>query len=189
MGRNDKILALEELIETLIEERGGTEAIGLVFVERRITAIALHCYFVWRKQQIHGRTSVGAGNSWRFAKEARHDFSRSDLIFELKTSENKVYLRGGTDDQFDDSADDPFWIFQQQIKTHDKSNVGKKDIREGLPGSTGLFQTNQFMDAETVSEDETDITVEKYTKRNFMHRRGEFELSLLILSIFLFLKI
>ena len=51
-GRTDKLLALEELLEEQIEEHGGAETVGLVFVERRITAMALHNYFVHRSKEL-----------------------------------------------------------------------------------------------------------------------------------------
>ena len=41
-------MALEELLEEQIEQHGGAETVGLVFVERRITAMALHNYLQFR---------------------------------------------------------------------------------------------------------------------------------------------
>ena len=168
MGRNDKVLALEELIETLIEERGGAKTIGLVFVQRRITAIALQCYFVWRNQQILGGVSKVVSTDWQFAKEARRRTSRSDTIFQLNGS--KGDQRDNRDDQFDDSIDDPFHIFQQRNERQDEMAIDRtdqsneKDIEE--------FDT-QFMDAETVSEDEMEDPVWRSSANDSFRRLGK----------------
>ena len=168
MGRNDKVLALEELIETLIEERGGAKTIGLVFVERRITAIALQCYFVWRNQQILGGVSKVASTDWQFAKEARRRTSRSDTIFQLNGS--KGDQRDNRNDQFDDSIDDPFHIFQQRQERQDEMAIDRtvqsseKDVEES---------ETQFMDAETDSEDEMDDPTGRSSANDSFRRLGK----------------
>jgi hypothetical protein len=179
MGRNDKILALEELIETLVEEKGGMKTIGLVFVERRITAIALHCYFLWRNRQILDETSVGVSSNWKFAKQARRETHKSDSFFELKSSRNKVDQDDDEDDQFDDSVDDPFHIFQQRNETQDDISVRKKDFQgEMQENNIDLFPTAQFMDAESDSEDETDNSAKENTKKKIRYKLGEYRLFL-----------
>lgn len=179
MGRNDKILALEELIEKLVEEKGGMKAIGLVFVERRITAIALHCYFLWRNRQILVETSAGLSSNWKFAKQARRETHKSDSVFELKSSRNKVDRDDDEDDQFDDSVDDPFHIFQQRNETQDDILVRKKDFQgEMKENNIDLFPTAQFMDAESDSENETDNSARENTKKDFQYRLGEYRLFL-----------
>jgi superfamily II DNA or RNA helicase/dsRNA-specific ribonuclease len=59
-GRSDKLLALEEQLEQLIEHHGGVDALGLVFVERRITALALHDFFRARQAGIKDGTWIRA---------------------------------------------------------------------------------------------------------------------------------
>jgi hypothetical protein len=174
MGRNDKILALEELIEKLVEEKGGMKAIGLVFVERRITAIALHSYFLWRNRQILVETSAGLSSNWKFAKQARRETHKSDSFFELKSSRNKVDQDDYEDDQFDDSVNDPFRIFQQRNETQDDISVMKKNFQgEMKETNSDLFPTAQFMNAESDSEDETDNPARENTKIDFRYRLGE----------------
>ncbi len=165
MGRNDKVLALEELIETLIEEKGGAKTIGLVFVERRITAIALYCYFVWRNQQILGSNSGAAKSDWRFAKEARRQKTRSDTIFQLKGSNNE-------DDQFDDSIDDPFHIFQNQNKIQDEMALERVNLLND--DDDNEFDSSQFMDAESDSEDEVQDEAGGSCTKDSLRRLGKF---------------
>ncbi len=170
MGRNGKVLALEELIETLIEERGGAKTIGLVFVERRITAIALECYFVWRNQQILDGVSSGVRTGWQFAREVRRQTSRADTIFQL--SGNKGDQRDDKDEQFDDSIDDPFHIFQQRKESQEEMAVYTMDEPSEKHGDE--FQTMQFMDAESDSEDEVEDSARRSSAKASFRRLGEF---------------
>jgi superfamily II DNA or RNA helicase len=59
-GRSDKLLALEEQLEQLIEHHGGADTVGLVFVERRITALALHDFFRARQARSNEGTWIRA---------------------------------------------------------------------------------------------------------------------------------
>jgi hypothetical protein len=90
-------LALEELLEREIGEHGGAETVGLVFVERRITAMALHNYFLWRDRQV-GK-----------AKLPRAKILRQQYVDPCPLVN---FGRNGVDEIFDDSADDPFVEFQ-----------------------------------------------------------------------------
>jgi len=166
-GRNDKLLVLEELVEALIEEKGGS--IGLIFVERRITAIALHCYFRWRNERIaNGRAS----SSWVFARQVRRKKCKSDSFFELKSSRNVVVQGDDEDgDQFDDSTDDPMYLFQYRKEKQDKNNG--RDYDEEPENDIDLFRT-QFMDAESDREDENndDDLTERSINKNYFKRSG-----------------
>ena len=51
-GRAEKLLKLERILEERIEFQGGEDTVGLVFVERRITAMALHNFFIHRQNQL-----------------------------------------------------------------------------------------------------------------------------------------
>eukprot|EP00536_Pseudo-nitzschia_multiseries_P005215 jgi/Psemu1/11980/gm1.11980_g len=183
-GRNDKLLALEELIETLVEENGGTKTIGLVFVERRITAIALHCYFAWRNEQIVDGTTGRGNKSWRFAKHARRESAKSDAYFALKNSRTAVH-RGddGTDedenvddndDQFDDSADDPFHVFQQKNEVRDRNKPSDIcDLDRMAEDETDLFHSNRFMDADSDEGYELKDRAEKKSHNDFSNKHGD----------------
>jgi ERCC4-related helicase len=59
-GRRDKLLALEELLEHEIEDATNPNTVGLVFVERRITALALSDYFRHRTEQVRAGAWVRA---------------------------------------------------------------------------------------------------------------------------------
>lgn len=162
-------MALEELIETLIEEKGGTNTIGLVFVERRITALALHCYFLWR----HERIAEGKANSsWLFGKQARRQKGESDTLFKLKSSRNLADQGDdGGDDRFDDSTDDPMYVFQQGKEEQDKNDAINLDEAPGND-DTDLFHI-QSMDAESDSEDENEGSTERNARNNYLKRNGE----------------
>jgi len=49
-GRSDKLVVLEEILSDLVGKESCDENVGVVFVERRITALALHEYLrkKWR---------------------------------------------------------------------------------------------------------------------------------------------
>ena len=61
-GRSDKLLALEELLEYHVEENGGSDTTCIVFVERRITALALDAFFRWRLEQLENKNWYRAGS-------------------------------------------------------------------------------------------------------------------------------
>jgi hypothetical protein len=44
-GRTEKLAVLEQLLEDTIESNGASNTVGVVFVDRRITALALYDYF------------------------------------------------------------------------------------------------------------------------------------------------
>ena len=169
MGRNDKTLALEELIETLVEEKGGAKTIGLVFVERRITAIALNCYFLWRNQQILDKKS-----DWKFAKKVRRQTQKLDTFFRLTSSKNNADQSDSGGDQFDDSVDDPFHIFQQRNEIQGEIAPRNRDFsRKTHEYNIDQFHTTQFMDAESGSDDDADDDAKGYSKTDPLHRLGE----------------
>lgn len=92
-------------MEELIEKKGCLNAIGLVFVERRITAMALHAYFLWRSEQI----GIGSGSR---AKETRQLQSTVNSVFQMNITSVDD---GGEDcDMFDDAEDDPFHSIPQE---------------------------------------------------------------------------
>lgn len=51
-GRTEKMLKLEKLLEDQIEFDGGDDTVGLVFVERRVTAMAMQNYFRYRQRAL-----------------------------------------------------------------------------------------------------------------------------------------
>jgi hypothetical protein len=140
-GRTDKLLALEELLEREIEELGGAETVGLVFVERRITAMALHNYFLRRNDELN------QGN-WERAVIARN-----------KTVEEfpQVQVNKEEECQFDDSADDPFMIFQEPkpppIESQTTPVTAPQNTQQAAPANT-TPSLDQFMDAD--DDDECD---------------------------------
>jgi hypothetical protein len=91
------LLALEQLVESLIENQEGKRAIGLVFVERRITAMALHCYFSYERDEL------SRSGDWLSAVQARCRLRESELF----RSENAFEDSG---DNFEDSMDDPLTV-------------------------------------------------------------------------------
>ena len=51
-GRTEKLAVLEQLLEDMIESNGAPNTVGVVFVDRRITALALYDYFRNRDKRI-----------------------------------------------------------------------------------------------------------------------------------------
>jgi len=49
-GRTEKLAVLEQLLEDIIEAKGAANTVGVVFVDRRITALALYDYFRARRK-------------------------------------------------------------------------------------------------------------------------------------------
>jgi len=129
----------------------------------------LHCYFRWRNEKIaNGRAS----SNWVFARQVRRKKCKSDAFFELKSSRN-VVVQGDDEagDQFDDSTDDPMYLFQHQKEKQDKNNSIDYEEPEN---DIDLFRT-QFMDAESDREDENnyDDLTERSVNMNYFKRSGE----------------
>ena len=127
-------MALEELLEGEIEQHGGTDTVGLVFVERRITAMALHNYFLWRESKIdHGA------------------FARANAV-RPRALEMLPQMRCFQDwqgNQFDDSAEDPFVAFQLSQKERPKDQASLAASAAPRGSLCNDHQSNdQFMDAD-----------------------------------------
>lgn len=170
MGRNDKLLALEELVETLIEENGSTNTIGLVFVQRRITALALHSYFTWRSNQVVNSMSGKWNQKWKSAREARKDLLKLETLFALRTSSNKIDQ--SDDDQFEDSIDDPFHVFERKRQAFEQKEVNSSRGRKELLGNDvdTSHRASQFMDAEGCSgEAEAETKRKDYGELNYVN--------------------
>ena len=71
-GRSDKLLALEELLEEHVEENGDSDTTCIVFVTRRITAVALDAFFRWRLQQLREDNWRRAGTVRRISVPPKH---------------------------------------------------------------------------------------------------------------------
>lgn len=135
-SRTDKLLALEELLAEEIEDYSATETVGLVFVERRITAMALQNYFQYRNSE------VGKGD-WVHAKKLRKRAAPGIIPGVLVPSSDE-----GDDDQFGDSGDDPFAMFPPA--TSQPEHLQGESKKEGPATLKEPSQTNvdQFMDAD-----------------------------------------
>lgn len=70
-GRSEKLLKLERLLEDQIEHNAGDDTVGLVFVERRITAMALH-------NLLQHRQAALDADAWQRASDIYH-LSRDDV--------------------------------------------------------------------------------------------------------------
>lgn len=161
-GRSDKLMALEELLEEQIEVNGGPETVGLVFVERRITALALMKYFHFRDSQIKK-------NNWNFASEARNrspglrmgNFSAPPAISRtVKTPypppDFPPLERASS--QFDDAEDDIF----------DVSTIPQPIIVGTFPKHSSAPSQTNFVDADDPfadAEEEDDSLFEEYLSR------------------------
>jgi hypothetical protein len=132
-------LALEELLEEEIGGQTGTETVGLVFVERRITAMALHNYFLWRNDEVDK-------DSMLQAKTLRH--KAVDMFPQVR------YCQDGEESQFDDSADDPFVVFQSpqveppKVHTPKLQTSGLENPTTQISLGSVCQKNDQFMDAD-----------------------------------------
>ena len=57
-GKTEKLAVLEQLLEDIIESKGAENTVGVVFVDRRITALALYDYFRTRTKDIANETWI-----------------------------------------------------------------------------------------------------------------------------------
>jgi hypothetical protein len=57
-GKTEKLAVLEQLLEDIIESKGAENTVGVVFVDRRITALALYDYFRTRTREIANETWI-----------------------------------------------------------------------------------------------------------------------------------
>ena len=111
-GRSDKLMALEEQLERLIEKHGSADTVGLVFVDRRITALALHAFFRQRQKAIDQGTWTRAGPARRDAKKRRDaemaavcgTFGKGPTL--MIPDQSKAIDYSGRSDRFDDSDAD-----------------------------------------------------------------------------------
>ena len=145
-------MALEELLEEQIEEHGGAETVGLVFTERRITAMALHNYFLYRSKELDR-------GKWTRASQVRRESHARDYIIrdfggqfadateEVHSSTNighrtQPVMRGSEDmdvDQFSDADEDidfPFIdagkIVGDAENTDSSTNASQKNGKQVL---------------------------------------------------------
>lgn len=102
-GRTDKLVALEQILEDEIEHHGGADTVGLVFTDRRVTAVALYNYFRWRE-----------ANREDPKDQAKYSWGRSaELRQQLPVSSNIIPPVEAVNDIFADSNEDPFLEFQK----------------------------------------------------------------------------
>jgi hypothetical protein len=109
-------------VEALIENKQGKRAIGLVFVERRITAMALHCYFT-RKRDV-----LVTKPNWEDASEARRSLKETKLV----TTESSNH---DSNDMFEDSTDDPLNCHSSVVGTKRKMeqmNTSPRKEKDGI---------------------------------------------------------
>lgn len=104
-GRSDKLLELEALLENQIEDNGGPETVGLVFVERRITAVALNDFFRFRNKNLEC-------DNWGRATEAKEKQPKMRCGIPSQTHllasppESQDLSPGNSCGQFEDAEDD-----------------------------------------------------------------------------------
>jgi hypothetical protein len=143
-------LALEELLEEEIEEHGGAETVGLVFVERRITAMALHDYFRYREIEL------SKNKKWSRAIHVRKAYLQQQARLMAPSPRQKQHvsepLQGGHD-QFDDADGDYTMIAEHAGDPPPPSPLRATSVAVAsapLPAQA----SDQFMDAD---EDEDDL--------------------------------
>ena len=103
-GRSDKLLALEEELEQLIEHHGGVDTVGVVFVERRITALALHDFFRARQAAIDKGTWIRASRVRSAARLIRNEHYFGTTVSMIKNT--PIHDSDEVSGQFDDCDTD-----------------------------------------------------------------------------------
>jgi len=85
-GRSDKLLALEELLEDQIESNSGDalKSSCVVFVQCRVTALALHNFFQFRQEELDK-------NNWNRASETRKMYSNDSGLLSVLQSERNSF--------------------------------------------------------------------------------------------------
>ncbi|CAB9506327.1 Dicer-like protein 1 [Seminavis robusta] len=162
-GRSDKLLALEQLLEEQIEVNGTAETVCLVFVERRITALALNDFFRFRLKHL-------ATDNWNRATEARKQPRPAARKMRSTTPQlfnESAPLVGGCKplptnswDQFADAESD----LEENIPVATATIIESKESR--APGrsfaepAAPSQSCNQFSDAE--DEDDSENYLEAY---------------------------
>ena len=104
-GRTEKLAVLEQLLEDIIESKGAANTVGVVFVDRRITALALYDYFRNRDKCIEK-------GDWIRVKDTKYNRQPDDSIKDNYSLEKIVSARKKgsvfdiTTSQFQDSPID-----------------------------------------------------------------------------------
>jgi dsRNA-specific ribonuclease/ERCC4-related helicase len=159
-GRSEKFQKLENLLKQLIHEKEDT-AVGLVFVQRRITAMALHNYFLHRDEiereenlcfqnnetvssfmingisYSHGNLSIGARKSFPIVP---NQFDDSDY----DPARNHICITS----QISKDAEDVF----DQFDDADESEVDLLQKHASISYPSKQIEIHQFDDAEETLE-------------------------------------
>lgn len=106
-------------MDNLIEQDDDEGTIGVVFVERRITALALHVYLLWKRDMLH------QGINWLAPEEARCFLAKSEMF---RMSESQ--------DNFEDSPDDPFHKFQEKQAALQMMDPAREDRKRKVDSIT-----------------------------------------------------
>ena len=178
-GRSDKLLKLERLLEKEIEFEGNPDAVGLVFVERRITALALYRYFEVRKKKLESKDWTRVTELME--QQADEDCDE-DIMKEAPETEwlevNNPVVPGQFDDceidyqirhcdsvdQFDDADDDSDDLFfpTKVAMTDASANNDRQQVGNDSRDSMTQFHRNDARAPTTVanqfSDDKDDPT-------------------------------
>jgi ERCC4-related helicase len=123
-GRTEKLAVLEEILEMEVENDGTENAVGVVFVDRRITALALHNYFKEREK------ALDQGLPWPRVADSRWSrFPKRQPVFNLVSnddSEHKEHISMLNIDNFTSCVTDEY------LKKVDDSMI-REIILETLP--------------------------------------------------------
>lgn len=94
-GRTEKLALLEELLEDTIENnKSSSNTVGVVFVDRRITALALYDYFRVRTKRIQDGTWIRISKTKWTRQSEPHDYQAptSNIQNENKLCKNDLVL-------------------------------------------------------------------------------------------------
>ncbi len=115
---------MEQLLEDIIESKGAANTVGVVFVDRRITALALYDYFRNRRKDIEGGSWVRVKDT-KFNRQPEEDPMHAFSLEKVVESGKKKAIFDITTSQFQDT---PFDIEDVE------NSFMCKILQETLPG-------------------------------------------------------
>ena len=171
-GRSDKLLALEEQLEQLIEHHGSAETVGIVFVERRITALALHDFFRARQAGIDEGTWIRASRVGRAQRQSRNEryFSATISMIENTPIHDSDEVSGQFEDCDTDAARDYLirrsdpptdaYVTPISVATHDRVETVSGQFDDADESECGNFVPSTVVQQEMQVAPEVEAELE-----------------------------
>ena len=96
---------MEQLLEDIIESKGAASTVGVVFVDRRITALALYDYFRHRDDCIEKGNWIRVKDT-KFNRQPRGDLKETFSLEKIVSAKKKKSIFDISNSQFQDAEFD-----------------------------------------------------------------------------------